>query len=212
MYSLTQVELGNAVHVLLNRVGAAVLLIGMSSQIVACGSAIDTESGEAEVGSTSEALVGFADARAFGCAEGQNFIYLSSNSPSYGCRAYDNGDMWCAIINGIGGTSLRVERVEDGQGHPTGQIALNQPISRVQWSNRYVSADNGGGGGIHANRTGIGNWESFTVEKLAGYQRYALRTSNGSYVTAENGGGSVMNANRPSPGAWETFQVGCSTQ
>jgi len=212
MYNFAWAELGKIARVLSNRTGAAVLLIGVSSQIIACGSAMDTESGEADVGSTSEALAGFADASQFGCAAGQNFIWLTSNSPSYGCTAYDNGDMWCASVQGIGAKSFRVERVEDGQGHPTGKIALNIPKTRApSWINRYVSADNGGGGGIHANRSGIGSWESFTVEKLAGYQRYALRTTNGSYVTAEQGGGSVMNANRPTAGSWETFSVACST-
>jgi len=192
-------------RVLSNRVRAAVLLVAAGSQAIACGSAVDAESGEADVASTSEALVGiYPDSTLFGCAS--NKIRLESYY-GYGCSWYSNAEMWCANINHIGQTNFGVERWTDVNGVWTDKIALTNGIDNDK---RYASAVNGGGGGIYMNRSAPGAWETFQVIQLSGYRRYAFKTSNGSYLTAEQGGGSVMNANRPGPGAWETFFVGCA--
>ena len=70
-------------------------------------------------------------------------------------------------------------------------------------------AENGGGGDVNCNRTGIGGWESFTPVQVEvdGNTQWAFQTSNGHYVVAEKSGGDNVNGNRTGIGAWETFQV-----
>jgi hypothetical protein len=68
----------------------------------------------------------------------------------------------------------------------------------------YVSAENGGGGAVHCNRTAIGPWETFKLEWKSGFQ-VAFRTANGHYLSAQNGGGSGVDATRTAVGPWETF-------
>ena len=188
----------------------AVLAIAASFQFLACGAAMDPEStegqsDEAKVESTSQALAPFQDASPLGCPGTKVGLRPYQHVLQYcGASFLDNGDMGCVDTTMRTWDTFTVYRVYDN-GNDTGRIALKE-----NYRNRYVSADNGGGGGIHANRTAVGIWELFRPEKQEGSSLYSLTTYNGPYyVTAENGGGSVMNANRVGIGDWEKFYVYC---
>ncbi len=71
-------------------------------------------------------------------------------------------------------------------------------------SNHYISAKDGGGSAVAANRTKVGRWETFTMEEL-GNNKVALKTHTGHYLSAKDGGGSTLAANRTKIGRWETF-------
>ncbi|MEY9861717.1 hypothetical protein ABH935_007360 [Catenulispora sp. GAS73] len=78
---------------------------------------------------------------------------------------------------------------------------------RAHANGDYVTADNGGGSALIANRTAIGFWEQFD-EIDQGNGAIALRAhANGLIVTAENAGAQSLIANRTAVGAWETFQL-----
>jgi hypothetical protein len=77
-------------------------------------------------------------------------------------------------------------------------------------SGHIVAAENGGGGLVIANRTGIGPWETFT--KFGGVGgRVALRTATGHFLQALNGGGlnhfAAFHAQATGIGEWESFTV-----
>jgi hypothetical protein len=188
-----------------------IALIATSSAIVGCGAGIDANSQETseDVGSASQELAPFADASRFGCASSQTHIYLNSIR-SFGCYANttSDGDMACRGFP-LSGTRWGVRRVMDNN-VDTGRIAL---VDRDDSTKRYVSANNGGGSSIHANRNALGPWETFWPEHQPGGSGsfYSLKTVDGGhYVTAESGGNDVMNANRTGVGAWETFDVVCN--
>ena len=71
----------------------------------------------------------------------------------------------------------------------------------------YVTAEDGGGSSLIANRTAIGFWEEFDeINEGNGY--IALRAhANGLIVTAEDAGAQPLIANRTVVGSWETFQL-----
>jgi hypothetical protein len=79
--------------------------------------------------------------------------------------------------------------------------------------NYYMSADNGGGGGIHVDKTWLYWWESWGIvplQRLSSNQwKVAIHASNGQYVSAEGGGGGGVNANRTWIREWETFVMTC---
>ncbi|WP_194909551.1 SGNH/GDSL hydrolase family protein [Catenulispora rubra] len=78
---------------------------------------------------------------------------------------------------------------------------------RAHANGDYVTADNGGGSPLIANRTAIGFWEQFD-EIDQGNGAIALRShANGLIVTADNAGAQPLIANRTAVGAWETFQL-----
>src|SRR3989344_2187170 len=81
-----------------------------------------------------------------------------------------------------------------------------QAAFRTDNGSNYLVAQDGGGPGktINANSSGIGSWETFTLENMGG-GGIAFRTSGGYYAVAEGGGGGAFNADRGSPGSWETF-------
>ncbi len=90
---------------------------------------------------------------------------------------------------------------------PSGTFGLFHGYYALQAANgQYVSAENGGGGAVVANRNAIGARETFKlIDRENGY--YALQAANGQYVCAENGGGGAVVANRNAIGAWETFKL-----
>ena len=77
----------------------------------------------------------------------------------------------------------------------------------------YVVAEGGGGGDVHANRTGAGRWETFGVSVLLGGpvvsgDRVAFTTSDGfHYLQAAAGGGASLRAVGQGIGSWETFII-----
>jgi len=187
---------------------SAVLALVASSQLLACGAAMDPQSADGQsdeesIASASAALSTRPDASPFGCSGTQIAI-----SPYYGdqyCGAFtgENGNMGCGDHSVYTWDRFTVYRVFDGA-IDSGRIALTE-----SHLGRYVSAANGGGGGLHADRRTVGTWEVFIPERLAGDQRFAFRTYKNYYFTAENGGSSAMNANRSRVGTWETFHVSC---
>jgi len=77
---------------------------------------------------------------------------------------------------------------------------------------KFVSAENGGGGDLNANRDAASTWETFTLFDLNGGtlqsgDLVSLGTLNSHFWCAENGGGGVLNATRTDPQDWEAFRV-----
>jgi len=79
----------------------------------------------------------------------------------------------------------------------------------LQVQGKYVVAENGGdaAGIVHANRTAIGPWETWTLERQPD-GRVALKSVNGRYLSAEGGGGGDVHANRTAVGPWELWRIG----
>lgn len=81
------------------------------------------------------------------------------------------------------------------------------------FNGQFWCAENGGGGALLANRAHHREWETFTVERVAGPgpvatgDQVAFRTGNGNYLCAESGGGRELVANRTVRSIWETFTV-----
>ena len=70
----------------------------------------------------------------------------------------------------------------------------------------YVCADNAGTNALIANRTSVGQWESFQVVDAGNGNIAFLALANNKYVTAGNAAGPpILIANRTAVGAWETF-------
>jgi hypothetical protein len=76
----------------------------------------------------------------------------------------------------------------------------------------YFCAENGGGGSVVANRTSVGQWETFSIIDLNGGNLengnvINIRSSTGHYLRAINGGGSDIDAQSFTPYAWESFKI-----
>ena len=92
--------------------------------------------------------------------------------------------------------------------------AIVRPVTlRTIVASQYVTAENGGGGDVHANRAAASGWETFSLADLNGGDLVSgdlvtLATSDGAhFVSAENGGGGVVDAIRAAAVDWETFRV-----
>ncbi|HYR07535.1 MAG TPA: hypothetical protein VEQ60_07195, partial [Longimicrobium sp.] len=78
---------------------------------------------------------------------------------------------------------------------------------------KYVVAENGGGGVVNANRDQALSWETFTIERtrrgdLTSGELVNIKAPNGQhYVVAEERGGGAVNANRTAPFNWERFVI-----
>jgi glucosylceramidase len=101
-------------------------------------------------------------------------------------------------------------------GDPGQAAALSTATHAVTFktalAGKFVSAENGGGGVVDANRDAASTWETFTLYDINGGDLVSgdlvnLAAANGQFVSAENGGGGVLNANRTTPLDWETFAV-----
>lgn len=176
------------------RIGA-ILLVAASWPMVGCAETGGTESDQ--VASASQAM--YYGAAKLGCPSS---IYVALKSYyGYYCAAGTKGWMTCYSTALSPEAQFAVVDLDDG----SGMIAL------LASDGNYVSATNGGGGGIWHNRPGIGIWESFLPGRhyTGGIYLKTSRTDQTDYVTAENGGGGVMNANRHAIGPWEGFTVQC---
>src|SRR5438874_262824 len=88
-------------------------------------------------------------------------------------------------------------------------------VLRTNNGANFVVAENGGGGGVRADRSagGPGSWEVFDVVDLAGGplisgDRVALATADGKhYLQAVGGGGGQLRASSDSVGAFEGFTI-----
>ena len=97
---------------------------------------------------------------------------------------------------------------------PAARALGNDRSMSFQTSDRgaFLTAPNGGGSDLFADKFGPGEWETFRVIDLNGgrlqnWDPVCLRTSNGHFVVAENGGGREAKANRPACGPWEVFRI-----
>ncbi|HET8641995.1 MAG TPA: S8 family serine peptidase, partial [Pseudonocardiaceae bacterium] len=89
-----------------------------------------------------------------------------------------------------------------------GSVPIGRTVSlRAVANGNYVAAESAGAQPLIANRTAVGQWETFDMIDLGG-GNVALRShANGMYVCAENAGAAPLIANRTAIGAWETFQL-----
>ncbi len=83
---------------------------------------------------------------------------------------------------------------------------------RTAIGGKYVAAENGGGGDLHANRDAASTWETFTLRDLNGGaltsgDLVTLAALDGHFLCAEQGGGGIVNATRTAAQDWETFRV-----
>jgi beta-glucanase (GH16 family) len=79
-------------------------------------------------------------------------------------------------------------------------------------SGQFVTAENGGGGVINANRAVASTWETFTLHDANGGalengDLVNIQTDTGQFWCAENGGGGQLDATRSVASTWETFRV-----
>lgn len=76
----------------------------------------------------------------------------------------------------------------------------------------FVTAENGGGGQVNANRSSAGAWETFTLldlneGELEAGDAVAIKTVNGNFFSAINGGGDKLLADKNALVTWETFYI-----
>lgn len=87
------------------------------------------------------------------------------------------------------------------------ESALNvYKVSLQAWNGHYVSAENGGGGEVLANRNEVDEWTTFDLIELKD-NYIGLRAQSGDFLCAEGGGGLEVIASRTKLGDWETFKL-----
>jgi hypothetical protein len=79
-------------------------------------------------------------------------------------------------------------------------------------SGQFLTAENGGGGAIDANRATASTWETFQLQDttnatLQNGDLVHFQVLDGLYWCAENGGGGQLDATRQVASTWETFRV-----
>jgi len=121
-------------------------------------------------------------------------------------------------IGGVMGGYTRVssylgwieQQIADSDGQNAGRelkhFVTGSLVSLKSSDGQFVSAENGGGGEVTANRSARNSWETFEVVEQGG-GRIALRTVDGHFLSAEGGGGDTLSANRQFIGEWERFKV-----
>ena len=118
-----------------------------------------------------------------------DYITAAAGAVAADHAVYDSSATW--TIDGAGGAPV---------------------VATFQASNgQYVSAENGGGGAVDANRDVAGPWETFHLDLidggLADGVRLRIRANNDQYVQAVNHGGGDVDAASNKAGAWETFTL-----
>lgn len=83
---------------------------------------------------------------------------------------------------------------------------------KTQLQNKYIGAQNNGGGSVLAVATVAQAWEKFTlIDKNGGSLQNGdlvyIKAGNGQYFMAVNGGGSTLNAGSNNELDWETFRI-----
>ena len=73
-------------------------------------------------------------------------------------------------------------------------------------NNYFLSAEQGGGGGLYADRDRVQGWEKFSVIPVD-HKHVAIQTYKGKYLVALNGGDDVARADRNRVGEWEKFEI-----
>jgi lysophospholipase L1-like esterase len=88
-----------------------------------------------------------------------------------------------------------------------GSSATRAISLRAHADNDIVTADNAGASPLVANRTTIGNWETFDLLNNTDGSVSLRAHANNEIVTADNGGSSALIANRTAIGPWEEFDL-----
>jgi hypothetical protein len=70
-----------------------------------------------------------------------------------------------------------------------------------------VTADNAGASPLIANRTAVGQWETFQLINNSNGTVSLRALANNMIVTADNAGASPLIANRTAIGTWEQFTL-----
>ena len=91
-----------------------------------------------------------------------------------------------------------------GSGAGSGGSAVSL---RAHANGDIVTADNGGASPLIANRTSVGNWETFDLIDNSDGSVSLRAHANGDIVTADNAGASALIANRTAIGPWEEFDL-----
>jgi hypothetical protein len=89
---------------------------------------------------------------------------------------------------------------------------VSEVTLRTVLRDRYVGAQNGGGGAVSATATSAQGWQLFTIQDINGGD---LESGDAIFITAENaqmwqawnGGGSTLNAGSNNQLGWETFRI-----
>src|SRR5579859_5930263 len=95
---------------------------------------------------------------------------------------------------------------------PTQPTTVSNVHFRTTLLNRFVGAQNDGGGAVIAQATVAQAWETFTLVdvnggSLASGDSVFVRAGNGQYFQAASGGGSTLNAASNNTLGWETFTI-----
>lgn len=85
-------------------------------------------------------------------------------------------------------------------------------INLKSFNGKFVTAENGGGGAVNANRPSGREWETFTLldlneGELEMGDPVAIKTINGNFFSAINGGGDKLLADKTALVTWETFYI-----
>ncbi|MBM9506681.1 glycoside hydrolase family 3 C-terminal domain-containing protein [Actinacidiphila acididurans] len=78
---------------------------------------------------------------------------------------------------------------------------------RAHANNQIVTADNAGASPLIANRTSVGQWESFDLLTNSDGSVSLRSHANNEIVTADNAGAAPLIANRTAVGPWESFDL-----
>ena len=99
----------------------------------------------------------------------------------------------------------------DGQPSDGGGVAVEMTVTlKTKVSGQYLSAENGGGSAVHADRDAAQGWETFTLQDLDGGElesgdAVAIMTSNGRFLAVAGNG--ALNAVGTAVGQATTFRL-----
>jgi hypothetical protein len=91
----------------------------------------------------------------------------------------------------------------------SGDVVGLQTITSGSW----ISAEQGGGGAVHAYGTSLGPWEQLVISvgsstpTATRFSGVTFRTRGNRYLGAQNNGGGAVVATAAAPQAWETFSL-----
>lgn len=134
---------------------------------------------------------------------------VCTECPAISLKTYDGMHYLQPIGGGGGGVDatatskqqLRLVRLEAGWLFlGSGSAYYGIQAANGQW----LSAINGSGSGLTADRDLLGPWETFYLDMTTNSPALSIKASN-KYVAAEGAGGGAVNANRDSVGIWEQF-------
>lgn len=85
-------------------------------------------------------------------------------------------------------------------------------INLKSFNGNFVTAENGGGERVNANRPNAREWETFILldlndGELETGDAVAIKTNNGNFFSAINGGGDKLLADKTALVTWETFYI-----